>query len=155
MAMQHQDSHVLFPAAPASLWLRVGAVGLPLLKCAVCPACLSIFGSLFAGARFGFVQAEPWHELLILVALIADFAILGASFRHHGRRSPLWLCMAGALLVVLGHLFAESLESLGFALLLAAGVSNLILLRRHHRHAGNCCAHVHGATATMDARNAG
>jgi hypothetical protein len=151
----HQSSQALSPAAPASLWLRIGAVGLPILKCAVCPACLSIFGSVFAGARFGFVQTEPWHELLIFVALIADFAVLGASFRHHRRRTPLWLCAAGALLVVLGHLFAESLELLGFALLLAAGISNLILLRRHHRHAGNCCAHGHGAAITVEAGNAG
>ena len=153
--MQHQSSQALFPAAPPSLWLRIGAVGLPILKCAVCPACLSIFGSLFAGARFGLVQSEPWHELLIFVALIADFAILGASFRHHRRQTPLWLCAVGAAFIVLGHLFAESFELLGFALLLVAGVSNVILLRRHHRHTANCCDHGHGASLTVEARNPG
>jgi hypothetical protein len=148
----HQGSQSLFPAAPASLWLRVGAILLPIVKCAVCPACLSIFGSLFAGARFGFVQLEPWHEAVILIALIADFAVLGASFRHHRRHSALWLCAGGAALIVLGHLFAESLESLGFALLLVAGVWNVILLRWHHRRTGNCCEHGHGA-ATVEAAN--
>ena len=151
----HQSSQSLLPAASASLWLRVGAILLPIVKCAVCPACLSIFGSLFAGARFGFVQLEPWHELVILVALIADFAVLGASFRHHRRGTPLWLCAAGAALIVLGHLFAESLESLGFALLLVAGIANVVLLRRHHRHTGNCCDHGHGAAITVEARHVG
>jgi hypothetical protein len=151
----YQNSQALSPAAPASLWLRAGAILLPIVKCAVCPACLSIFGSLFAGARFGFVQLEPWHEVVILVALIADFAVLGASFRHHQRHTPVWMCAAGAALIVLGHLFAESLESLGFALLLIAGVANVILLRRHHRHAGNCCDHRQAAAIAVKARTPG
>ena len=124
-------------------WLRIGARALPILKCAVCPACLGIFASLFAGARIGFVQLERWHGILLLSALVADAIILGASARHHRRRGPLWLCAFGGLLAASGHYVVESLEYAGFALLLAAGIWNLVLLRRHHHHAGSCCAQPH------------
>lgn len=125
------------------LWLRAGAVALPILKCAVCPACLSVFGSLLAGARFGFLEDERLHGAVILAALLADFLILGASLRHHRRWGPLGVCAAGALLAVAGHFTSELVEYGGLSLLLAAGIWNLILLRRHHREGADCCAHRH------------
>jgi uncharacterized membrane protein YeiH len=133
-------------SAEPRFWLRAGAIGLPILKCAVCPACLSVFGSVFAGARLGFLEEEGWHGAVILLALIADFAILGASMRHHARRGPLVVCVAGAVLAVGGHFLGEVVEYAGFALLLAAGIWNLVLLRHHQREGGACCAHHHGAT---------
>jgi hypothetical protein len=127
---------------PPSLWLRIGAVALPVLKCAVCPACLGLVGSLLAGARMGFLEDERVHGAVLLVALAADVAILGASLRHHGRRGPLVLCALGALLALGGHLASGFVEYAGFALLFAAGIWNLRLLRRHHhQHGGDCCGH--------------
>jgi hypothetical protein len=122
-------------------WLRALAIALPVLKCAVCPACLSVIGSVFAGARLGFLEDERWHGAVILVALVFDFAILGASMRHHARRGPLITCVAGAVLAVGGHFLVEVVEYAGFGLLLAAGIWNLVLLRRHQRDGDACCAH--------------
>jgi hypothetical protein len=136
----HATPHLSSEPSLPRPWLRFGAVMLPVLKCAVCPACLSLFGGVFAGARLGFLDSERWHAAVILVALIADFAILGASMRHHARRGPLVLCAAGGLAAVAGHVTAELVEHAGFALLLAAGIWNLVLLRRHRREAGTCCA---------------
>jgi len=133
----HASTEVRLPSA----WLRIGAIVLPILKCAVCPACLGIFGSILAGARIGFLEDERIHGAIILFALIADFGILGASIRHHGRRGPIGLCIAGAMLALLGHFAWEPIEYAGFAFLFAAGIWNLVLLRRHHREAGSCCAH--------------
>lgn len=129
------------PAGAPSVWLRIGAVALPVLKCAVCPACLGLVGSLLAGARLGFLEDERVHGAAILVALVADVAILGASLRHHRRAGPLVLCGLGALLAVGGHVAWEAVEYAGFALLFAAGIWNLMLLRRHHQHGGDCCGH--------------
>jgi hypothetical protein len=146
MSTQHEQAARPRDRKEPSLWLRLGAVALPILKCAVCPACLSIFGSVFAGARLGFLYDEGWHATVILVALAADVAILGASMRHHSRRGPLWLCAGGAVLAVGGHFFVEVVEYLGFAVLLAAGIWNAVLLRRHRHEADSCCAHDRGAT---------
>jgi hypothetical protein len=106
---------------------------------------LGILGSVFAGARLGLVELERWHVAVVLVALVADFAILGASIRHHARKGPLVMCLAGAGLAVGGHFSVEVVEYLGFALLFAAGIWNLLLLRRHQREIGSCCSHHHGA----------
>jgi hypothetical protein len=37
-------------------------------------------------------------------------------------------------------------------LLFAAGIWNLLLLRRHQREAGSCCSHHHGASPVEQAR---
>ncbi|MDD9944659.1 MAG: hypothetical protein OXU20_26675 [Myxococcales bacterium] len=117
---------------------------LPVLKCAICPACLSVFGGLFAGARMGFLGDERVHGSLIAFALVADLVILQAAIRHHGNRWPLGLCVAGGAIAVLGHVTAEALELAGFGLLILAAVQNVVLLRRHKRAGGNCCAHAAG-----------
>lgn len=141
------------PSTPPSLSLRAGAIILPILKCLACPACLSIWGSLLAGARIGFLEDEGLHGGIILAALVADAAILWASFRHHARRGPLSLCAAGALFAVAGHFASTVLEYAGFAVLLAAGIWNAIILRRHHRQVGSCCEHGHHAHAPVPERS--
>ena len=114
---------------------------LPVLKCALCPACLSLFGGLFAGARLGLVDTERFHGGLIAVALVADLFILRAAMKHHRSRWPLIVCIFGGIIAAAGHLIAGPLEYLGFALLMLAAVQNVILLRRHRRHGGACCEH--------------
>ena len=152
----HSSTEVRLPSA----WLRIGAIVLPILKCAVCPACLGIFGSLLAGARIGLLEDERIHGAIIVFALIADFGILGASIRHHGRRGPLGLCAVGAALALAGHFAWEPVEYGGFAILFATGIWNLVLLRRHHRKAGSCCAHLghrheaHGVAAVPERSSA-
>jgi hypothetical protein len=126
---------------PPSRALQVGSLLLPILKCAVCPACLSLFGGLFAGARMGLLGDERLHGGIIALALVADVFILRAALKHHKNRWPLSLCLAGAALAVLGHFTVEFVEYLGFALLLIAAVQNVVLLRRHRNESGSCCAH--------------
>ena len=125
------------PSRAIQFWSFV----LPVLKCAVCPACLSIFGGLFAGARMGFLGDERFHGSIIAVALVADFFILRAAMQHHKSRWPLALCLAGGAIAILGHFTAEVVELSGFGLLMVAAIQNVVLLRRHRREGGSCCAH--------------
>lgn len=135
------------PGAALQFWSFV----LPVLKCALCPACLSILGGVFAGARMGFVGSERFHGALLAVALLADVFILRGGMKHHQSRWPLVLCAGGGAIALLGHLVAEPLEYLGFALLMAAAVQNVVLLRRHRKHGGACCEHDARTHATTPA----
>lgn len=134
-------------AARSSFSLQVWSVVLPIIKCAVCPACLSLFGGLFAGARIGLLEVERYHVPIILVALVLDFLILRAAWKHHGSRWPLLFCLIGGVLALGGHFVWEPLELTGFLLLMIAAIHNVVLLRRHHREGGNCCAHDHSPSA--------
>ena len=129
----------VLPSGALQFWSFV----LPVLKCAVCPACLSLFGGFFAGARMGFIGLEPFHGWIIAVALVADFFILHAAMKHHENRWPLVLCISGGALAVLGHFATEMVEYLGFALLMVAAFYNVYLLRQHRKEGGACCAHDH------------
>ena len=113
---------------------------LPILKCAVCPACLSLWGTMFASARLGVFEDERAHALALLSAVIVDFAILAASMRHHGSRRPLVVCAVGAVLALGGHVAGEAVEFAGLAVLVGAGVSNFFLLRAHRHRASGCCS---------------
>lgn len=125
------------------IWLLVTSVLLPVLKCAVCPVCLGIFGTALAGARLGFLADERLHGALIGFAILADLVILEVSRRHHRRRLPIVLCAVGGAVALLGHLTEEAswVEYFGFASLMAASIWNVRLLRRHRATGEGCCAH--------------
>jgi hypothetical protein len=129
-------------ARPPGVWLQVGSLLLPIVKCAFCPVCLGLFGGALAGARFGFLSDERFHGVLIAFAVVVDGAIFAAGRRHHRRPGPLVLCALGALIALAGHLSKiAAMELAGFGALMLAAFWNVLLLRRH-RHAGNaCCAH--------------
>ena len=124
-------------------WLSIGSIAMPVLKCAVCPVCLGMFGSVVAGARLGFLADERLHGALIVFAIAVDATILVASLRHYGRIGPLLLCSVGAFFALLGHfgLGVEVLEYAGFALLMIASLWNVRLLFAHRHEEGTCCPH--------------
>jgi hypothetical protein len=134
---------IVLNASRPSRWLQLGSVLLPVLKCAVCPVCLGLFGTALAGARIGFLADERLHAYLILVALVADVAILGVSHRHHRRWAPILLCAAGTAALAAGHFGGEAItmEYAGFGLLMAASLWNMRLISRHRARGGPCCAH--------------
>jgi hypothetical protein len=139
---------------PPGLWLQLGSLLLPILKCALCPMCLGIIGSAVAGARFAFLADERLHGGLLLGALVADAAILARSRRHHGQWGPLVVCAVGAVLAAAGHflLTTEALELAGFAVLMVSSIWNARLLWVHRRSHPSCCAH--GSTTPAPARAA-
>ena len=93
----------------------------------------------------GLLGDERFHGSILAVALVADLFILRAAMRHHKSRWPLILCLAGGSVAAVGHFTAEVVEFVGFGLLMVAAVQNLVLLRRHRREGGVCCARQAGA----------
>ena len=141
MAMQTESLAPEQPQVNASgTALQALSVALPIFKCAACPACLSLWGTLFAGARVGVFEDERAHALVLLLAVVVDFAILGASLRHHGSRGPLIVCAAGAVLALGGHFVGEAVEYAGLAVLMGVGLWNFLLLRAHQHRPGGCCS---------------
>lgn len=138
VVMVHQQVLATGPSEPRRA-VQFWSFALPVLKCAVCPACLSLFGGVFAGARLGFVGSEGFHGSVLAVALVADFFILGAAMRHHQSRGPMILCLSGGVLALAGHLIAPSLEFVGFGLMMLAAAYNLFLLRRRRSQDSCCC----------------
>lgn len=124
--------------------MQFWSLALPILKCAMCPVCLSMFGGLFAGARMGLLGDERLHGGILAIAMLADLLILRAAMQHHQSRAPLLLCSLGGLVAVAGHITSEVVELVGFGLLMVAAIVNVVLLRRHRHEAGSCCAHVSG-----------
>lgn len=127
--------------------LQVLSLLLPALKCALCPACLSLYGGLFAGARFGAAGVYELPSSLLAVVLVVDFAVLLFAFREHRRSGPLWSCTLGGGLMIVGHVTAiEVLEFMGLGTLIVTSLWNWQLLRKHHRshHSPDCgCGHSH------------
>jgi hypothetical protein len=60
---------------PPHALLTWGALVLPVLKRALCPVCLGVFGSVFAGARLGFLANERLHGAVVAAAVVADVCI--------------------------------------------------------------------------------
>lgn len=154
MSSAHHNNQAIAPAAlvptgPSRI-LQLGSFILPILKCAVCPACLSLLGGAFAGARLGVLGDEQLHEVIVAIALIADALVLGLAFRHHRAAGPLTVCGIGAMLVVAGHLqHANHVEVAGFLVLIIAAFWNWRVLRRHHRQNHSTCTHCNHAGDTV------
>ncbi|HEY3666162.1 MAG TPA: hypothetical protein VGL19_09190, partial [Polyangiaceae bacterium] len=76
---------------------------LPLLVCAFCPACLTLWGPLLASLGLGFALPEAAHPAGIAVALLV--ALVPAALR--ARRAKVWrpllLVAAGAAVLVATH----------------------------------------------------
>jgi hypothetical protein len=120
------------PEANAGLWSAL----LPVLACAVCPACLATYTKLLSlvGVSFGF--DESLHDLLMAVALALSVGVSAWRSWRTGRAWPLLLAVGGSALVAVGHLLGDLhvLEWAGVLVLLAGGLSE------HFRSRGRAAA---------------
>lgn len=105
---------------------------LPVLACAVCPACLSTYAKLFSVAGVGFGLSELHHDILLGVAITTS--VLVSAWRSHRTRRawPIAVALTGSALVLCGHLLGELawLEWAGVLVLLAGGLTEHFRLRR-------------------------
>jgi hypothetical protein len=116
------------PIARPGIW----SVLLPVLACAVCPACLATYTKLLslAGVSLGFDEAL--HQWLLAVALVVSVAVSAWRSWRTGRAWPVLVAMCGSALVAGGHLLGDlhALEWGGVLVLLAGGLSEHFRLRR-------------------------
>jgi hypothetical protein len=105
---------------------------LPVLACAVCPACLATYTKVLSlvGVSFGFDEAL--HDVLMAGALTVSVGVSAWRSWRTGRAWPLLLALGGSALVAGGHLLGELhvLEWAGVLVLLIGGLSEHFRLRR-------------------------
>ena len=121
--------------AKAGLWPAV----LPVLACAVCPACLTMYAKLFSVLGVGFGLNELHHLMLLVVAIGASNGLSAWISWRTRRVWPIAIALTGSALVMIGH-FAGDLhivEWAGFLVLLGGGLSEHFRLRRAARLASS------------------
>jgi hypothetical protein len=125
------------PVAPDAAGTRASTSGLwsavlPMLACAVCPACITTYAKLGSVLGVGFGLSEFHHLLLLVVALTASIGLSAWRSWRTKRSWPIIVAITGSSLVVAGHYFEHLhlLEWAGVLVLLAGGLSEHIRLRR-------------------------
>lgn len=116
-------------AAPtASMWSAI----LPVLACAVCPACLSTYAKLFSVLGVGFGLSEFHHHVLLVVAISASIGLSAWRSWRTRRAWPIGIALTGSALVATGHFAGDlhAIEWTGVLLLLAGGLTEHFRLRR-------------------------
>lgn len=133
----HEHSHACDCAAHrapkasapnAGVWSAV----LPVLACAVCPACLTTFAKLFSVLGVGFGLSELHHLVLLVVAIGASIGVSAWRSWRTRRVWPIAIAVTGSALVATGH-FAGDLhvvEWAGVLVLLVGGLTEHFRLRR-------------------------
>lgn len=121
-------------AAPSSLLSSL----VPVLACAVCPACLTTYAKVFSSAGAGLGLSDAHHELILGVAVVASVGLSAWRTRRTGRRWPLVTALAGAGAIVLGHAVEglHALEWVGVSILLVGGLTEHFRLRAVRARAG-------------------
>jgi hypothetical protein len=111
------------------LWSAV----LPVLACAVCPACLATYTKVLSSLGVGFGLSDFAHVLLLLVAVTASLAISSWRSWRTRRAWPVVVASIGATLVLAGHLVdVHAVEWGGVLVLVIGGVTEHLRLR-HQR----------------------
>jgi hypothetical protein len=124
---EHHRSPATGDSVAGGLWASV----LPLLACAVCPACLSAYAKILSALGVGLVLTETQHAVIMSLAVASSVAVSAWRTKRTGRAWPLAVSVSGASLVVVGHLSERSaLEWSGVLILLVGGLLEMPLIRR-------------------------
>ena len=105
---------------------------LPVLACAVCPACLTTYAKLFSVLGVGFGLSEITHLFLLVVAISASIGVSAWRSWRTRRVWPIATALTGSLLVLIGHVAGDLhvVEWAGVLTLLAGGLTEHFRLRR-------------------------
>ncbi len=94
----------------------------PVLACAFCPACLSLYAKLASTVGAGLAISEAAHTALLALAMIVSIAASSYRYRATRRGWPYALSWFGVGLMTLAHVLGEltSLELAGMGALIAS-----------------------------------
>lgn len=125
-------------AAPVAQGAGPWTTLLPILACAVCPACLATYAKIFSVFGVGFGLRETQHTALLIVAIAASVAVSAWRSHRTKRAWPIAVASLGAGLLLLGHWAHgwHALEWLGMGVLLIGGVTEQLRLARARRSVG-------------------
>lgn len=115
-------------AESTGLWSLV----LPLLACAVCPACLATYSKILSVFGVGFGLSETHHLVLLVFAITVSVAVSAWRSWRTKRRWPVAVALTGSALVLLGHFGGDLhfVEWTGVAVLLVGGFAEQLRLKR-------------------------
>lgn len=103
---------------------------LPVLACAVCPACLATYTKVLSALGVGFGLSEWAHVTLLMVAIAASLAISSWRSWRTRRAWPVLVAAVGAGLVLSGHwVDVHAIEWAGVLVLVIGGVTEHLRLR--------------------------
>jgi hypothetical protein len=112
----------------ASRW----ALLLPVLACAICPACLTMYAKLFSVLGISIGLSEFHHALLLTLAVTISVGVSAWRSWKSRRLWPLGVASLGSALVLFGHLSGDLhfLELAGVACLFVGGLAEQFRLKR-------------------------
>ena len=115
-------------APNASMWSAI----LPVLACAVCPACLTTYAKLFSVLGVGFGLSEFHHLVLLVVAISMSIGVSAWRSWRTRRVWPIAIALTGSALVATGHFAGDlhAVEWAGVLLLLVGRLTEHFRLRR-------------------------
>lgn len=118
--------------AASGLWATV----VPVLECAVCPACVSTYAKVFATLGVAAALSEREHLALLVFAVVTSVGVSAHRSWRLRRAWPVIVAVTGCTLLSAGHLVeANVLEWLGMAILVIGGILERRAARRIARGA--------------------
>jgi hypothetical protein len=134
--MPHGDcdcpAHRREPPTRTGWWATL----IPVLACALCPACLGVYAQIFSAIGVGFELSSRVHAGLLVTAVVLSIAVGGWRASRMRWAWPIATALAGCTALLAGHFVdVHLLEWSGLAILVVGGLLERRLLRR--RRAGD------------------
>ena len=118
------DGHHHHRAAGSERTSLLGSI-LPILACALCPACIGVWAQVLSAVGMGIVVTEAQHHVLLAVAIGVTSCMSVYRYVRTRLVGPFVLTIAGCLSLGGSHLFAEEnhiLSWLSIAIILCASL---------------------------------
>lgn len=125
----HHHHHHHAPHARSSL---LGSI-LPILACALCPACIGVWAQVLSVVGIGMVITETEHHLLLAIAIAIALAMSVYRFARTRFVGPCVLTIMGCASLAASHSFAEENQVLSWVSM-AVIVSATLWQRRAERN---------------------
>lgn len=104
----HTEGHASSADAHPHLFRKIMGVGLAVIGCAACPACLSVYSVLLGALGIGLVVGQAAHVALTIVSVSFVMFLAARRFRR-GRPGPLFVALGGAAILLSAHVFGDKI----------------------------------------------